>query len=191
MLRVLVCLVWILAVFIKTMFHFKKKVVDREIKNILFDAFEVTIFIKAIDGILEIIGSFLLLFIVDPVKISNWVIGLTVHELIQDPNDAFANFMLNAASNLSIDSTSFAAIYLMIHGLAKLFIVILLWNKKIWAYPVMIVFLSSFVTYQLYRYTHTHAMTLILLSIFDAITALLTWNAYKQALASRDKKTLD
>lgn len=174
------------------MFPFKKKKVEKEVKNILFEAFEITILIKAIDGILEIVGSFLLLFVINPVKISNWIIGLTVHELIQDPDDKLATFATNLAANsLSIDSTSFAAIYLLIHGLAKVLIVTLVWNKKIWAYPLMIVFLASFVSYQLYRYAHTHAITLILLSVFDIITALLTWNAYQQAKLELNKKEHD
>lgn len=173
------------------MFWLRKKKVEKEVKNILFEAFEVTITIKAIDGILEIIGSFLLLFVINPVKVSNWIIGLTVHELIQDPNDVFATFMLNFASKMAIDSTSFAAMYLLIHGLVKVMMVVLLWKNKIWAYPLMITFLTSFATYQIYRYTHTHAIALVFLSVFDIITALLTWNAYQQAKLAQSKKNGD
>ena len=162
------------------MFLSKKKTTNKKIKNILFDAFEVTIFIKAIDGVLEIIGSFLLFFVINPVKISNWIIGLTVHELIQDPNDPFATFMVNVADRMAIDSTSFAAIYLSIHGIVKVLMVVLIWKRKIWAYPLMMIFLASFATYQIYRFTYTHAITLMVLSIFDIITAFLTWNQYNQ-----------
>lgn len=167
------------------------KSADKKIKNILSDAFEVTMVVKAADGLLEVLSFLLLFFVINPARIYSWVITLTAHELIQDPNDRIANYMVETAKNLSISTTHFAAFYILAHGLTKIILVCLLWKKKIWAYPVMIFFLFSFVIYQFYRYTHTHAIILIILSVFDAITALLTWNAFQQARLVQNKKDND
>jgi uncharacterized membrane protein len=50
---------------------------------------------------------------------------------------------------------------------------------KLWAYPLSLGFLGAFIIYQGYRYTHTHAVSLILLTVFDLIVAYLIWHEYQ------------
>ena len=54
----------------------------------------------------------------------------------------------------------------------------LLWMNKLWAYPLAIVIFSAFSVYQIYRYTHTHAFALLVLTVFDVIIVYLTWEEY-------------
>ena len=80
--------------------------------------FKISIGLKGIDGLLEIIGGIILLFVA-PVTLQQWARSLTAHELAQDPNDFIARHLLHSASQLSHSTTLFGAIYLLSHGIAK------------------------------------------------------------------------
>ncbi|MGE5474892.1 MAG: DUF2127 domain-containing protein [Ignavibacteriales bacterium] len=147
--------------------------------DILHTSFEIGILIKGIDGILEIIGGFLLLFF-NPVKFNNLVILLTQHELSEDPKDLIANFLLRISHDFSISAQHFAVFYLISHGIVKFILVSLLWKKKILAYPLTIAFLIIFIIYQVYRYTFSHSFWLVILTIFDAVMIVLTLIEYKK-----------
>ncbi|MGE5627012.1 MAG: DUF2127 domain-containing protein [Solirubrobacterales bacterium] len=148
-------------------------------KNILHESFEIGILFKAIDGVLEIIGGFLLLFL-DPLKINKIITMLTWHELSEDPRDLIANYIIKFSSSFSVDAQHFGVIYLFSHGIVKIILVYLLWKGKLWSYPLAVVFLVLFIVYQMYRYTFTYSIGLVLLSIFDAVMIALTLMEYKR-----------
>jgi uncharacterized membrane protein len=140
--------------------------------------FEISVLLKGMHAILELIGGVFLIFISTNL-ITQWVAYLTQEELTQDPNDIFANYLLHSAQHLSIGGKTFAAWYLLSHGLIKLFLVAGLLRDKLWAYPASLVVLGLFIVYQLYRFTDTHSMGLIALTIFDLIVMALVWHEYR------------
>jgi uncharacterized membrane protein len=148
-------------------------------KDIFHIGFEIGLLMKGIDGLLEIIGSILLLFLT-PDRY-NWLIRLlTQHELSEDPQDLFANYLINSSPSFSSSTQHFVVFYLLSHGIIKCILVLLLWRQKLWAYPLAILSLILFVVYQLYRYTFTHSAFLILLTIFDVLMIFLTYKESKQ-----------
>lgn len=150
--------------------------------SIIHKSFEIGILIKGIDGVLEIIGGTLLIFL-NPGRLNKLITLLTQHELSEDPNDIISNFMIKMSSSFSISTQHFGIFYLISHGLVKLILVILLWKKKIWAYPLTVIFLMLFILYQIYRYTISQSIGLILLTIFDIIMIVLTLIEYKRIKA--------
>jgi uncharacterized membrane protein len=44
---------------------------------------------------------------------------------------------------------------------------------------------SAFSGYQLYRFTHTHSLALILFTVFDVLIIYLTWREYRDQKLSR------
>lgn len=134
---------------------------------------------KGVDGVLEVIGGVLLLAI-SPAQLYAVVRALTQHELTQDPNDAVANYLLHTAQNLSADAKTFGALYLLWHGIVKVFLIVALLQRRRWAYPVAIAAFLIFLVYQLYRYSHTHAPALLVLSVLDAFVIVLTWLEYRR-----------
>ena len=58
-------------------------------------------------------------------------------------------------------------------------LVIALLKNRLWAYPVSLAVLGLFVVYQLYRFSHTHGVGLILLSAFDVVVLGLIWHEYR------------
>jgi uncharacterized membrane protein len=109
--------------------------------DLLDRAFAVGIILKGIDGVLEVMGGFLLL-VVSPGTIDQVSRALTQHELSEDPHDFLATHLLHAAGSLTGSSLQFDAAYLLLHGVVKIVLVAALLKDKIWAYPWMPLFCS-------------------------------------------------
>ncbi len=134
---------------------------------------------KAVDGLLEIGGGIILLF-VRPDQISSLVRLLTQHELSEDPTDLVAGLLRRSVRHLSIDTMHFAVLFLVFHGVIKVGLVAAILRKRLWAYPTAIVAFSLFVAYQFYRYSLTHSVWLIALSVLDVFVVILTWLEFKR-----------
>jgi len=61
----------------------------------------------------------------------------------------------------------------------KLGLVTGLLMRKLWAYPTTMVVLGLFILYQLYRYTQTHGIALLLLTALDVVVVGLTFHEYR------------
>lgn len=144
----------------------------------IHQAFEIGVILKGLHALLELLGGMLLVF-VSRNTIANLVASVTQEELIEDPKDLVAQYLFQSAQHLSVGSQTFAAWYLLSHGVIKLLLVIGLLKKKLWAYPASLVVLGLFILYQVYRFTFTHSVWLVLLSIFDLIVIWLVWHEYR------------
>lgn len=141
--------------------------------------FDVGVIIKGIDGVLEILGAFLIFFI-QPEKIANWIIEITSHELSRSSHDFIAVHSLKAAHHLELGAQAFAAIYLGSHGVLKVLLVWALLREKLWAYPVAIIVFFGFGVYQMYRYSIDPSTSMIALTALDVFVIVLTWFEYRR-----------
>lgn len=146
--------------------------------------FEIGIILKGLDGVLEIIGG-LLLLAVTPATIDRMVVRLTQHELSEDPHDFIARHLLGYTHSLTGSAVTFAAVYLLAHGIVKIVLVAALLRNQAWAYPWMIGFLLLFIGYQLYRLALSPTFWLTALTIFDALIVWLTWREWHRQTADR------
>jgi uncharacterized membrane protein len=147
-------------------------------------AFHVGLVLKALDGVLETIGGFILLF-VSPASINHFVRWATAHELAQDPHDFVARHLLHSASMLTTSSTLYGAVYLLLHGVTKLVLIVFVLKDKLWAYPWLIALLGVFIAYQSYRLTQKASFGLAALTAFDVVVTWLTWREYQVKLRAR------
>jgi uncharacterized membrane protein len=141
-------------------------------------AYEFEIWAKGFDAVLEVIGGFILFF-TNKLMLNQWVILLTQHELVEDPHDIIATQLRQSVANLSVDAHTFGGAYLVLHGLAKLWLVTGLLTKKAWAYPSAVVFLGLFIVYQLYRVSYQFSVGLLLLTFFDVAFIFLILREYR------------
>lgn len=146
--------------------------------NIFHKSFEIGILLKGIDAILQMIGGTLLIFL-NPSRLNKVVVLLTQHELSEDPRDIIANFLIKSSLGFNIGAQHFGVIYLISHGIIKLVLVVMLWRKKMIAYPLTIFSLTLFIIYQIYRYILSSSVWLIVLTIFDVIMIILTFIEYE------------
>jgi uncharacterized membrane protein len=149
-----------------------------EKRDLLDTTFTITLILKGLDGLLELVGGVLLLAI-SPSTINHFAERLTQHELSQDRHDFIARHLLHVTGNLH-NTQLFGALYLLTHGLVKIVIVLGLLRREHWAYPVAFVFLGGFVVYQIYRMTYDPTVGLALLTVFDLFIIWLTWREYRR-----------
>ncbi|MFC4395192.1 DUF2127 domain-containing protein [Arthrobacter sedimenti] len=140
--------------------------------------FRISLLLKGLDGVLELIGGVLLL-LVTPAQIGDVARFLTQHELAQDPRDFVANSLLHMTANLSGSASLFGAVYLLLHGVVKIVLVWAVLKEKLWAYPWMIAFLLVFIAYQLYRISVSFSWGMVLLTAFDIFIVWITWREYR------------
>ena len=141
--------------------------------------FEIGIILKGVDGLAELLGGLLLLF-VTPGDIRHLAALLTHGELSEDPGDVVARYLLHTANGLTGNAVIFGAIYLLAHGAVKVVLVIALLLNKLWAYPCMITVLLIFIGYQLYRIVLDPSAGLAALTVFDVLIVILTWREYRR-----------
>jgi uncharacterized membrane protein len=142
-------------------------------------AFDIGIFFKGLDGVLEIVGG-LLLFVVRPETITGILSSLTQHELSEDPHDIIASQLGQLAHDFSASAQVFAGVYLLSHGVIKVVLVASLFRELLWAYPAAIVIFTLFIAYQMYRYALEPSTSMIVLSVLDVIVIILTWLEYRR-----------
>lgn len=139
--------------------------------------FEISLFLKGAFAFLEIVGGFLAYFIPKQFVLG-LVAELTQRELAEDPRDLVAHYFLHAAQNLSVGTQHFAAVYLVSHGVIKLWLIVGLLRERLWYYPTALIIFGLFIAYQLYRFSFTHSPFLLFITVVDIVVIILTWHEY-------------
>ncbi len=104
--------------------------------------------------------------------------ALTRAELMEDPQDLFANALRHATEGFSTDAQSFAPGISSAMGLIKLVLVVAVLMNRVWAYPAFIVAMIGFIVYQVYRMTFDVSFVLAAITVLDLIVLLLAWHEY-------------
>jgi uncharacterized membrane protein len=140
--------------------------------------FEVSLWLKGGFALSEILAGVAAFFASQQLLLS-FVLWVTKDEFAEDPHDLIANFLLHSVRNLSVGTQNFAAIYLLGHGVLKLWLIVGLLRKRLWYYPVALAVFTLFIVYQLYRYAFTHSAWLLAVSAVDVIVIALTWHEWR------------
>jgi uncharacterized membrane protein len=127
----------------------------------IHQVFVVSIAAKGVHAVMEIAGG-LLLYMLGADMIAAWI---APYEWL--------------ASHFRPSEQHFYAFYLLSHGLVKGLLVFFLLRERLWAYPASIAMFAIFIAYQLYRYSITHGIGLILLSVFDLFVIYLAVHEYR------------
>lgn len=155
--------------------------------SLLDQSFRAGIAIKGFDGLLECLGGVLIWF-VKPNSLNEFFRAAVLHDLPGKYDDIILAHLFHWTQSLAQGGKVFASVYLITHGLSKAILVAGLWMNKLWAYPLTIVVFGFFCAYQIHRFTHTHSIFLVLLTIFDLILMYLTWKEYVKLKRERDER---
>ncbi len=148
--------------------------------KIIHNLFEITVFMKGVNGFLEIlIGSFFFLK------------KETIQAIIFSPRYAFIHYIpishvMRRLDTLSLSTQYFIGFYFLFYGIVNIFLVVSLLKGRLWAYPTSIVFHTLFIVYQTYRSILHSSIFLLSVSIFDAFLVMITWLEYKRLKNIRD-----
>ncbi len=148
-------------------------VTTRRTVHVMFD---VAVIVKAINGVIEVIGGYLLVF--NPGWMGPAAVGWATTLLLHDPDSRLAQALARWGSTLTLDTEHFASTYLIAHGAAKMFIAWGLIREKLWSFPTALAVFGTLILYQIYRVAHTHSLTLAGLIALDMAVCYLIWREY-------------
>lgn len=148
----------------------------------LHTLFEWGVVIKGIDSIFEMALG-VTLAVSGPAFLNTAIFRLFGDELTETPRDPIWNFLFHGWNGLTPGSQVFWAVIFLAHGIAKLLLVLGLWSKRLWVYPVAIVVFSCFVIYQVVHIAYYPSVLLGALTTFDMLFIFLIANEYRTKTA--------
>ena len=140
--------------------------------------FVLSVAAKGAHALFEVFAG-IALYLVSTDAIVNAINRWSYDSILDNRHDWLAGKMLEFAGGFSVEKHHFYAFYLLSHGLVKGVLVAGLLREKLWAYPASFVVFTAFIAYQLYRFSYTHDMVLIALSIFDLFVIGLAVHEYR------------
>lgn len=151
-------------------------------RNILW-LFDLALILKILNGALEMLAALLVLF-VPPSLVLKLAEFATSNELAQDIDDPVATALQSAAQSFAVHTHYFLAFYLALHGFVKVLLVMGIFAKKRIAYPLFMVALALFGSYELYRGFLLNDLLLKAIGIFDLALIMLTAHEYHRRYPS-------
>ena len=140
--------------------------------------FVVSVLAKGAHALFEVVAG-VTLYLVSTATIVSAINRWSYDQLIDDKNEWIATHLLAFGRGFSVEAHDFYAFYLLSHGLVKGVLVAGLLREKLWAYPASFAVFGAFIAYQLYRYSFTHDLMLILLTVFDLFVIYLAVHEYR------------
>ena len=150
-----------------------EKVKNKE--ELLDVSFNAMLLGKSIFAFVEFLSGLLLIFI--PLDLIKSTIQHLAASIAFAP---LSSMFTNAGERLTSDATLFAVIYLLLHGALKLVTLALLWRKILWSYPLSIVLLVGFITYQMFEFFNHGAISMLVLCVVDLVMIALTLLEYRK-----------
>ena len=150
-------------------------------KRKLEEIFDISIFVKLIHGIFEIISGAVLL-IVSESAIKNFFGFIFRNEIAEDKSDLFVGFFLWLFQNPHFDLKTFAGIYLIIFGIVNSWLAFILLTKKVKHYKFVEIILFVLIIYQIYQFVKTFSPLILLLIIIDSVILVLIFKYHKYLL---------
>jgi len=141
--------------------------------------FDIGILLKAVNGGLEIVVAFLVL-VIPPSFVLTLVAFITGGELTQDPDDPIVSGLISAAHAFAVHTHYLFASYLLLHGAVKIILVTGIFMGKKIAYPLLMIALALFGTYEAYRGLTHYEILLQVFAVFDFILLILTAYEYRR-----------
>lgn len=157
-----------------------EKVKNKE--ELLDVSFNAMLLGKSIFAFVEFLSGLLLIFI--PLDLIKSTIQHLAASIAFAP---LSSMITNAGERVTSDATLFAVIYLLLHGALKLVTLALLWRKILWSYPLSIVLLLGFITYQMFEFFNHGAISMLVLCVVDLVMIALTLLEYRKLKAQLSK----
>ena len=150
----------------------------------LHNTFECSIILKGLFALFESVMGATLYFV--PRRMLNSIaIAIGTLDLSRNRHDFINVHLRHLVAGVTGTGRHFAASYLISHGLVKVILVVELLRNRLWAYPLMIVVIGVFVSYQCYRFALTHSLAMAALTVFDLGVVALTALEYREQLRLR------
>lgn len=141
--------------------------------------------IKAFDALLEVVMGFLLF---TPMKLGDFLAKVNQAEIFEHLGvERTANVLHHHAATAIHHSSVGTAVYLVIHGVAKLiFIGGAFWQKP-WGYIGLTIILTIFIVFELFHAATKGSLFMLSMAVFDALIAFLAWREYRNLASAKGR----
>lgn len=142
--------------------------------------YKVSIAIKGIDGLIELVAGVLLLAL--PHQLHELLSMISGKALAH--HGLFMRFVAEHVAHIDAGLASggrFVVVaFLLTHGVVKIALVWALWKKVLWAYPYALAVLACFFVYQLYLSITQPSLGMILFTLLDGLIIWIVWHEWQQ-----------
>lgn len=139
--------------------------------------FKISLILKSFNAMFDILGGVFMWF-ASKIFLITFILNFFKNEITDDPHNIVGKFIVDSAATLSVSSQYFISIYLLIHGAVKIFLLINLFKKRLWAYPLSIFVFSALIIYQIYELYISFSVWVFLFTSFDTLMVLLVIHEY-------------
>ncbi|MDR3570795.1 MAG: DUF2127 domain-containing protein [Candidatus Pacebacteria bacterium] len=147
----------------------------------IHEFFEIGVILKGLNAAAELLLGILFLF----VNVSGIIQKMIGDELIEDPDNFLARHLHSLTAHFTPQAEYYSAIYLISHGIIKIFLVFGLLRGYVWSYPASLAVLVLFVVYQCMQILMTFSIGMIALTVFDLIVMWLIWEEWTRVTAGK------
>ncbi len=152
-------------------------------KSFVHRAFWISLFIKGLDGALQLIGGLAVIF-VEPGTLGNAYRWLTRFLFGKHDGNPEAAFIRDTAHSFGISVEVLVAIYLLVNGIIKVLLVYGLLKEKLWVFPAACAgfgVLFSLEIYRLFVHFYWGIFVLMCISVFVITMVILEWRKVRAA----------
>lgn len=137
--------------------------------------FRVGLVMKGVDSVFEVIGGALFLF---PMKLARYLAVLSQHEVYRH-HQVLAGRIDRLADTIQLHTHLGEAAYLIVHGLAKVVLIVAIFRGRRWGYVGLIAVLGCYTAIELVRAVTTREIVTGVLGLFDAFVVALIAKEYR------------
>lgn len=142
-----------------------------EAMNFIFRA---GLIIKGVDSLFEILGGILLAM---PMRLARYILVLSQHEAFRH-HEVLAGRLNRLADATTTHASMGEAVYLIIHGVAKVILIAAIARGLRWGYLGLIIILSLFALIEVVRAGTAREVVTGLLGVFDLGVVYVIWREY-------------
>jgi|GEM_PF-1322498 len=138
------------------------------------DLFKFGLVVKGVDSVFEVVGGFLL---TTPNKVARFLAVLSQHELYRH-HEVLSGRIDKLSESITLHAHLGSAIYLIVHGLAKLILIGAIMKGRRWGYVGLMVVLTMFTCIEIGRAVVAREVVTGALALFDLLVVLLIRKEY-------------
>ena len=137
--------------------------------------FRVGLLVKGVDSLLEVLGGLLL---TQPTKIARYLSVLSQHEVYKQ-HLVLAGHIDRLTDTFTTHTSLVEAGYLMLHGSAKVILILAVMRNKKWGFVGLIGVLIFFTTIEIVRAVAAKEIVTAAFALFDLLVACIIASEYK------------
>ncbi len=136
--------------------------------------FEIGLAIKGAFAVMEVLSGIAMYFVTQRFVL-NLIGAITQHELAEHRRDVIANYLLHAAQSFSVSTQHFTAIYLLSHGIIKLWLIAVCYESGSGTIRPRSSYLGCLSCTNCTGLASRIRVLLLLITALDLVVIILTW----------------